>query len=123
VAAQYDRKEFIGLLVSVGAPVEELNEEGETPIQVAFKMVVALSCKVNWPNPMFSVQGNSNAMKALIRRGASIPDDDEEFLEKLKAIFLASVFDEIKIPPNTTKGARMWDMIENFAKQRRLPSY
>lgn len=40
VAAQYERKAFIGLLASMGASINELNEEGETPLQVAYKMVL-----------------------------------------------------------------------------------
>ncbi len=43
-AAQYDRKIFVSLLGAMGANVNELNADGETPLQIAYKMV-GLNCK------------------------------------------------------------------------------
>jgi ankyrin repeat protein len=40
VAAHYDRNVFLSMLLAMGAPINELNKEGETPLQVAYKMVL-----------------------------------------------------------------------------------
>lgn len=62
-------------------------------------------------------QGNSSAVKALIRRGAVLSENEEDAERKLKEMFLLSVFEKISIPLNDVNGARVWDILENFAKQ------
>jgi hypothetical protein len=72
-------------------------------------------------NSLENNQGNPNAVKALIRRGAVLSETDEDVERRLKDMFVMSAFEEINIPLNNANGARVWDILENFAKQRTCP--
>jgi hypothetical protein len=63
-------------------------------------------------------QGNPKASKALIRRGAVLPDAEVNAETQLRDMFILSAFEEIQIPINSANGARVWDIVERFAKHR-----
>lgn len=63
-------------------------------------------------------QGNASAVKTLIKKGGIISDIEDDTEQKLKEMFLLSLAEKINISLNDVNGARVWDIIENFTKQR-----
>ena len=89
VAANYDRNMFLNMLLDMGAPINEVNREGETPLQVAYKMVPRASFpsvisfqstndhRSDGAHAYRAPQGNAKASKALVRRGAVLPETEK----------------------------------------------
>lgn len=84
-------------MAALKAPTNDPDEEGRTPLKIAEE-------NSNW-----------NAAKMLLRQGA-LPDDTVQ-ANKLKELFSTSLFQGIDVPIAGLNGARMWDIIENFARQ------
>ena len=128
VAANYDRNMFLNMLLDMGAPINEVNREGETPLQVAYKMVPRASFpsvisfqstndhRSDGAHAYRAPQGNAKASKALVRRGAVLPETESDAEGQIRDMFLISAFEEIQIPINSVYGARVWDIVERFAK-------
>ena len=133
VAANYDRNMFLNMLLDMGAPINEVNREGETPLQVAYKMVPRASFpsvisfqstndhRSDGAHAYRAPQGNAKASKALVRRGAVLPETESDAEGQIRDMFLISAFEEIQIPINSVYGARVWDIVERFAKHRTRP--
>ena len=82
----------------IKAPVDEANKEGKSPLKIAEE------------------RGSVNATKMLLRQGA-VPDDIVQET-KIREMFCSSLLRGIDVPVAGANGARMWDIIENFARQR-----
>ncbi len=93
---------ILSYLGSIKAPINELNDQGKTPLRVA------------------EDHNNMIAARLLLKEGA-LPDDMAEE-KKLRELFVSSLAAGIDISISQS-GARMWDIIENFAQQCMLSSY